>query len=194
MTFEDVYKTFDRQIWITKGSRFNAYRRLERKQNASIFSISILSLYVLIFAVLPVGLLPESINNLKDTISVIASVFILVLSLLEARKSYEVKSERLHNNAIALNELYSRWKLSKETEKKEIIKEYHDLIKHCPENHAPYDTEKFKTEYPQDFSLCKCECLCTRVKYFVLTYWLYIFLVLIPIAIPTCLLFLGHIE
>ena len=175
---EKVYKDFNSRLWVTKGARFNAYRRLTRKQNASIFSISILTLYVLILSTLPAN---EATKSLIAPVSILASVFILILSLLEARKSYEVKADRLHNNAIALNALYSQWELAKnQSEKEKVINDYHSLIKSCPENHEPCDDLLFRSQHPHEFKLDKCEVIWIQAKNFIGTYWLYVVLVVSP--------------
>lgn len=179
---EKVCEKFDRQIWRTIGARFNASRRLQRKQNASVFSISILSVYLMIEAVIP----PSFIKNIDpvsiNSVVILASVFILILSLLEARKSYELKAERLHNSAIALNKVYGMWQLDKANEvgARKCIEEYHVLISTCSENHEPIDDAVFRAAHRVDFNMCWLECKWIEIQNFIVTYWLYITLVLFP--------------
>ena len=178
---DDELKAIGQKIWVTKGARFNAYRRLSNKQKASIFSISILSVYLMAEAFIPKETLPLEAEKWRNAFVVLASAFILILSLLEARKSYELKAERLHNNAMALNKLYDSFMLSSsEDEKKKKVEEYHALIERCPENHSPCDDELFRSSQPKDFKMCYGKREWIKVKNFIQTYWLYATLVLFP--------------
>lgn len=202
---EDIENKLDRDIWITKGARFNASRRLLRKHHASIFTIAVLSFYNI-----SVSLSPELLGiggNAQD-LSIILSVFILTLSLLEANKGYNIQSLRLHQNAIDLSELYYNFqhqkKLSKKNYLNNFIKDYAQLIKNCPENHSPVDKNYFKTEHLHEFkkeftanvklhSQSKKPLICFEYKTFYYlwhrscfwfsTYWLYLLLLLSPLAL-----------
>lgn len=178
---DEEFKKFDKKIWRTIGARFNAYRRLQRRQNASIFSISILSVYLTAEAFIPEGTLPPEAEKWRKAFVVLSAVFILILSLLEARKSYELKAERLHKNAIELNQLYDTFKISSsEDEKKKKIEDYHGLIVSCPENHEPCDDALFRASRGDDFGIGCCKAVCIKTANFIHTYWLYATLVLLP--------------
>ena len=43
----------DSKIWKTKGSRFNAYRRLEKRHRLSFQATSLMSIYVAFLALVP---------------------------------------------------------------------------------------------------------------------------------------------
>lgn len=178
---EEEFKKFDKTIWRTIGARFNAYRRLQRKQNASIFSISILSVYLMVEAFVPEGTLPPEAEKWRKAFVVLAAVFILILSLLEARKSYELKAERLHNNAIELNGLYASFKISSDDDKKkEEIKRYYKLIAACPENHEPCDDDLFRAAHWHEFKMGCCKVAWIKTTNFIQTYWFYTTLVVLP--------------
>lgn len=190
----------DRDIWITKGSRFNASRRLLRKHHASIFTIAVLSFYNISISLAPEFL---GIKGNVPELSIILSVFILILSLLEANKGYNIQAERLHQNAIDLSHLYFKFvNRKKEVSLDTFINEYNQLIKNCPENHEPIDNNLFKTEHPHDFGLEKTILIMLfsrkkkpfatfKVKslsfffHVVLhwwqTYWLYFLLLILPV-------------
>lgn len=199
---ENIKKLTD-NIWITRGARFNAYRRLARKNYASIFAISILSFYNIGIALFPYTIGAE----LLAPATIAVSIFILIISLLEACKGYAVKSERMHQNAVDLNYLLNKINITEkigEEETKKFYEEYYNLIKNCPENHDPCDDKLFRTEHPQDFNLeytfkitrpfvRPLETLEFKIKkpilyfyklfYLLETFWLYVFLVGAPIAI-----------
>ena len=178
---DEEFKKFDKKIWCTIGARFNAYRRLQRRQNASIFSISILSFYLMVEAFVPEGTLPPEAENWRKAFVVLSAVFILILSLLEARKSYELKAERLHNNAMEMNRLYDTFKISSsDDEKREKIENYHALITSCPENHEPCDKTLFRASHGHEFGIGHCKAVRIKIANFIQTYWLYASLVLLP--------------
>ena len=177
----EEFTKFDKKIWRTIGARFNAYRRLRCRQDMSIFSISILSLYLMVEPFIPEGTLSTEAEEWRKAIVVLSSVFILILSLLEARKSYELKAERLHNNAMVLNKLYDLFKIeSSDDEKKKIIRDYHLSIASCPENHEPSDEALFRASHRHEFNVGFLKAICINVVYFIQTYWLYITLMLLP--------------
>ncbi|MDO8953684.1 MAG: SLATT domain-containing protein [Gammaproteobacteria bacterium] len=186
MNQHNVFERFDEQLWVTIGSRFNASRRLMIKHYASIFTVSILSLYILGINLLPLGGTCPKLAPFISPISILASVFVIILSLLEAGKGYEVKAERLHSNAMDLNALYSRWKInlnqSHAKEMNEIIIEYHEIIKSCPENHEPSDMVLFKSEHPEVFHFSKCKAYKIRFWNLIKIYMLYFILFLLPVG------------
>ena len=143
------------RIWITKGSRFNAARRLNNKYQFSLSSISILSVYgIAIPFIQNTTNNPhcQKVNDIYSAISVILSVFTLVISLLEGAKNYQIRAEKLHNNAVELSSLSRELEflvVSKSGEAEfiqeigEISARYEKLIKQCPENHELEDYTLF---------------------------------------------------
>jgi predicted nuclease with TOPRIM domain len=84
------------------------------------------------------------------------SVFILVLSLLEASKEYSIKAERLFSCANEINDLMGNLKFIQATvvdrtkleyDVKRINDEYHSLIKKVNENHDGIDYDIFRLSY-----------------------------------------------
>lgn len=181
------------RLWKTKGSRFNACRRLRRKQQISIFSISVLSVYGIsipvIQTVLDTDACPET-NNLYTVISLTLSVFILVLSLLEGANNYASKSEKMHVNAMKISSLYSELEIllvrssdpAVLSEKVDSIQHrYSEVIEECPDNHELEDYLEFQIQHRKEFNLSALKCCWIRVKYFFVNYWLYsLFVVVIP--------------
>lgn len=196
----DSLDKLDTQVWRTKGARFNAYRRLIKKHHASVFTVSILSLYNIGLNLVPYSGL-QGIVSISDlsTSSIFISVFILILSLLEFSKGYELKAERLHNNAMELSQFYSELQIVKAENQKltiDLTERYHTIIKSCPENHSPQDDNKFKTEHPHVFDLLmfsiplgekrllkinKAGFYWYIFKYNLDTYWLYCLLLTSPL-------------
>lgn len=190
---DDYVNSLKFRLWKTKGSRFNAYRRLKRRQQVSIFSISVLSVYGIsipvIQAVIDTTSCPKT-NNLYTVISLTLSVFILVLSLLEGANNYAGKSEKMHTNAIKISSLYSELEvliaINRTPESlgdgvDNIQRRYSEIIEECPENHEPEDYLEFQIQHRKDFRLSPLRCFWIKARSFFVNYWLYsLFVIVIP--------------
>ena len=213
MNFDSNYSEYihkvTENIRTTIGSRFNASRRLNNKYKFSAISISILSIFGIGTPIIQNFIDSNKclkINELYTLVSILLSIFILVLSLLEGSQNYQVKAEKLHSNAVDIStvskEIYflTNYELkiaTSETDKKKIIteikqqyKEYDDLIKRCPENHDPDDYLLFKAqnykEFKKEWLWSKRILIWLRIKY----YWLY-FVLTTTIAIIIIKLYLS---
>lgn len=153
--FEDFVNNLDRKMWITRDCRYNSDRRLKKKNTLSLTAISFLSLYVLIisiFTTIEDGNLSEATSKSLSIASIVISLFILILSLLETSKEYAIKAERLYNCANIINKLMSDLKIAKATIKDQkeleisvnkINHNYHEIISGYEENHEELDYLKF---------------------------------------------------
>lgn len=180
------------RMWKTKGSRFNAARRLNNKYQFSLSSISILSIYGIAIPLIQ-GIVKNStcqeINDIYNAISLILSVFTLVISLVEGAKNYQIRAEKLYNNAVKISSLQRELEyliVSKLNDPDfihklgEISARYEELIEECPENHEPEDYTLFMVQNRKDFNISLITELYIRIKLVVLDYWLYIFVLGIP--------------
>ncbi len=152
------------RLWKTKQSRFNASRRLNNKYRYSVASISILSIFGIGVPIIQNYIDSNQcsdINKLYTLVSILLSIFILVLSLLEGSQNYQVKADKLYSNAVNISSILKEinflieYELEKlpEDKKGKIIakirqyeKEYDNLIKQCSENHDPDDYLLFQAE------------------------------------------------
>ncbi len=173
-------------MWITKGARFNASRRLDNNYYFSLTSISILSVYGISVSFIQDKFIPESCPRVDDIyflISIILSIFTLTFSLLEGSKNHQVRAERLKLNAIEIEELcrkleYFIFHPSKSKDEKYeaffvISKEYESLIQKCPENHESEDFELFKAQHGKDFNVHPFQASVVKATLFFKYYWLY---------------------
>lgn len=184
------------RMWVTKCSRFNASRRLTNKHYWSLASISILSVYGISIPILQ-SLVDFSlcleINQIYSAVATVLSVFILVISLLEGNKNFQLRANSLHVNAVEISKLCRELEfllaqgLPKEQllfESKEISDRYEAIISDCPYNHEIQDFNLVKTQYSKDFSINYIEAFFRKYKILLLDCWLYLFPVLIfPIFI-----------
>jgi len=171
-----------RKIWITKGSRLNAYRRLSANHRGSIHAISFLSAYLLI-ASLPDALsflgLQSSLSPYSSLIFPSLSMLILVLSILEAGQDYQIKAEHLHTCSLQLHELHDRICLAlRENNSKKLRvttletanHDYNLILKSFSENHEPTDFEYFQSQHSHDFNIRWPKTMIFRMRWLLRTH------------------------
>lgn len=194
----------DRKMWITKGARFNAHQRLMSKHTWSIFTISYLAILVIIITLIqyiPAISLTAQQKDVTLIYAIALALFILILSLLEASKSHQMKAMELHNCARDVSTLYNRLRqillnpddqdgvgVSKHLT--EIASKYDEIMNRCQENHDVIDYDIFRLQHKEDFHLGLLECTRIRVES-IKTFIPYLALILIPpIAIIILIVFL----
>jgi hypothetical protein len=166
---EEYAMQLRRRIWITRGSRLNAYRRLTEANAWSNRATTFLSMYSIVaalaVAVPQFGLSAEQ-KELAGVALTALSVFTLVLSLLESQRDYAVKAERLHRNALALGALLDRLNLLRSSvtdeatlgEKLALMGAKCDsILERCPENHDPLDYAVFQAQQRREFGITAVE-------------------------------------
>ncbi len=92
-----------------KAARFNAAERLERKHVLSLFAMSMVSLYFVglsVWQAVYAPTLDEAANRLITLVSIMSSIFTLVLALIESMNDYRMKAHHMHACALAVNDLY----------------------------------------------------------------------------------------
>jgi len=128
-----------------KAARFNAAERFERKNTLSMFSMSVVSLYFVglsVWQVIYAQLLDEPTNRLITLVSIMSSIFTLVLALIESMNDYKIKAHHMHACALAVNDLYHEFKLGPPGDDgrvQEFRKRYNEIVRGCPLNHARVD-------------------------------------------------------
>lgn len=144
--------------WRTAGARYNAARRLKRRNLFATISVSL-------FAVVGVGLVvvqktyntpPGSpLDNYLTALSACLSVFLLVVNLIEWGAGNSVKADRLHQNAEELNAFWRKVDLeilklnsnlpfeSQASEMDSFLREYSEIKAKCYFNHDPIDDDLF---------------------------------------------------
>jgi hypothetical protein len=193
----DFLERLERRIWITRGSRFNAARRLSNKQYWSIASISVLSVYGISIPIIQTTFNPlacQEVNRAYFIISTISSIFILVLSLLEGSKNYQVKADRLYSNALHLSRVsrkivFFKLKINKKIsvnidELVEISDEYERLVFECSENHETEDFRLFQIQNRVYFGISPVRGFLDSLLLYIKDYWLYIISIIVfPVPI-----------
>lgn len=178
----------DRKMWITKGVRFNAHQRLMSNYIWSIGTIAYLSILVIIITLikyLPSISLSANQNDVIDFSSIVLALFILILSLLEASKSLQMKAMEFHNCARDISKLYNKLRhtltnssdidkgiISKQLV--EIASEYDNILNRCQENHDHIDFDVFRLQHKEDFNLGFIERMKIHINNMVMNYLRYL--------------------
>ena len=128
-----------------KSARFNAADRLERKHTLSMFAMSMVSLYFVglsIWQAIYAAGLSESATRLITLVSIMSSIFTMVLALIESMNDYRMKAHHLHACALGVNDLYHELKLMRAPDAgviQDFRRRYNEVVRHCPFNHARID-------------------------------------------------------
>lgn len=155
--------------WRTAGARYNASRRLHRRDLFATISLSLFSAAGIGLAVAQriYAFEPGSpADNYITALSVSLGLFLLVISLVEWGAGNAVKADRLHQNAEELNAFQRKLGLliaeksahnsvASSDESIEHLNNYEEIKARCLFNHAPLDdclfvathrhAEEFKT-------------------------------------------------
>lgn len=144
----DFAKELNFQLWVTKGARFNAGRRLQMKQKWSTYTITALALYAITANLLTVyGIAgAPGVNTQLAFGSSIMSILILIISLLEGSRRYNLHAHLFHDCARAISRCYRELRRLRtsagdgcnEDEVRRITEEYEEILNRC-ENHEDID-------------------------------------------------------
>lgn len=185
-----LYASLDKKVWKTMHSRYTASARLKNKHMYSQYSIAILSVYVLSLSIAPKFSLLCNLNlDSINFVSILLSICIIVVSLLEANNNYELKAERLYNCANELNTLLQKLKKVSDnpvdycSEVESISLEYSKIRDKYSDNHSPHDYDFFRARYYSEFKdeISKSDRYWFYVKHYFMSYAFYIFLTVIPL-------------
>jgi hypothetical protein len=158
------------RIWRTKGSRFNAYRRLATKNKVLTFVTSFSSIHLLAIGILQLTsliTLTKEQSQLLSFISIILSIIILAYSLIENGKEHGLKSERHHLCGIDLDRIYTRLELVDGNDTENIAKladNYNLVTKKYLHNHETIDDEYFQLQHPTDFTVMASKYWFSKLK------------------------------
>jgi hypothetical protein len=172
-----------------KTARFNAAERLERKHTVSLFSMSMVSLYFVglsVWQAVYAQQLDAAANRLLTLVSIMSSVFTLVLALIEAMNDYKMKAHQMHTCALAVNDLYHELKLMPAADAalvQEFRRRYNEAVRSCLFNHARVDYLLARAERDVGWA----EKAWARVRYVLDVYALYgLCMILPPLVLVLC--------
>lgn len=185
------------KIWSTKGSRFNANKRLLQVSKLSNLCNSMLSVYLIAIGLLSVyNIYNEKLynENLIAYSITCLSILLLVFGQIENAKEYSLKAKEYHNCGLELSGLYNELRIFKTlienpslddklrfTQK--ISNEYQRILEKF-ENHEPIDNDLFISKTAKYHKIRLLEVIKIKMEYYFRTSFLYHFLIVIlPIII-----------
>ncbi|RVT74984.1 SLATT domain-containing protein [Flavobacterium sufflavum] len=166
------------KLWSTKGARFAASHRSETLHRLSGQTVGYLSAYLIIVGLVNIYHLQFWMITLNDNqvnfASMSFSVLILLFSQLESSENFSLKSDRYHNCALDISELYDKLRYVKTYEnnnpdKKDILKKIsidYDKILKRNENHKPIDYSKFQLTKAPYYELNLIDRTLIRTEYY----------------------------
>lgn len=181
------------KIWTTKGSRFNANKRLLLISKLSNLSNSMLSVYLIAIGLLSVyniyndGFITQ---NILPYLMTCISILLLVFTQIENSKNYQLKAKEFHTCGIELSRLYNKLRVFKTLKTNptdiervnfanELSLEYESILEKY-ENHEPIDFELFKTRNSEYFQVNKIGLLTIFFRYYFFTQFGYHVMILLP--------------
>jgi hypothetical protein len=179
--------------WSTKGSRFNANKRLLKVADLSSLCLSMLSVYLIAVGLLSVYNIysPETIDaNLIAYSITCLSILLLVFGQIENAKDFSTKAKQFHNCGLELSSLYNDLRIFKTlndkptlNEKKEfaekISREYERILERH-ENHQPIDHNMFKASKAEYHELNKFDVFKIKADYYLKSGLIYHALIILP--------------
>lgn len=163
MTILEFSSDLRKIAWRTMGARFNASRRLKRRENFGVFSIAVFSMIGVGLAILERIYEFGSgtpLANFTTALSVALGFFVVIISLIESGNGASAKAEALYRNAEELSgfqrELGEIIAVQGDQIGREMLSkyrsEYESIKRRCPYNHEPIDDRAFRAEHPGEFT------------------------------------------
>lgn len=196
---EPEYDSLTARLWQTKGTRFSADERLRSKHKLSVFSLAILTLYLIALSIVDMldpAFVPEQYQEFVPVMVLFLSVFILVISLIENSKGHLLQADKMHQCALEIQSLYHNLDLLRKNDKdsfeerKEILEEYNNILKKYPNheeraywifranNYREKDINFWVITHPF-FKMPVSKIL--LLWYWLADFWLYLFFILSPL-------------
>lgn len=158
LIMKDFLEGLSKSAWETSCARYNASRRLKIREIFSTISIALIGLSGIALSLIQSSFgddLGNSFNNLVTAFSIILSMLLIIISLIEWGFAAGAKSEALFRNAELLNEHERKIKLyigkvendksSDSFDQADMLRDEYEKIKStCTFNHSPLDYEYHK--------------------------------------------------
>lgn len=198
---KDYLVTLRTAIWRTAGARYNAARRLKRKELFSTVSLTFFSVITICLAVIQKIYSSEIIkisglDNYLTALSILSGVFLLAISLMEWGSRNGSNADAIYKNAEDLNALQRRIQL--ELFRADAIQcswdvcnnfssEYELIQSRCDVNHAPIDNRLFLAskrlvpEFEKE-SMGFWQALAIQIVWFLSSVWYYLIFWAVSVA------------
>ena len=132
---------------LVKRARFNASKRLERKQSAGIFTLAIVALYgglISVFNLMFKHRVGGDTRDVLEYVAVVSSWLTLIIGLTEQQKNYGSNARELHDCARDVNDLQKQLAATPihgEQQLAPFLSRYREIMEKCRPNHDDVDFE-----------------------------------------------------
>ena len=157
---ESAIRDFKRSVEITRDVRFQANIRLARRQRASSYIVSLLSLYVIALSLIPNILdLNRTQSQILLACSIVLSVFVIFTSLIDGAQNFFHQGELLHQCARRVATIHHELKtidvtpdpINAKKELHSLQEQYKKALDECPVNHDNVDFLREVADKPHLF-------------------------------------------
>ncbi len=188
----DFAKELSYQLWVTKGARFHACRRLQTKQKWSSYSIAALAFYAITVNLVPVygvAFSPDT-GPLFAFVSSALSVLIIIISLLEGARQYDLRADRHHRCGLELGKIYRELRQLRTAhgdepqplpaETIQLLRERYEAILDKHENHEDVDFLLMQAKKSEWFNKGFAMRVWVRVRWYLQVSLFYHLTILVP--------------
>ena len=164
---QQEFDSFLSKMWNTRGARFVAHERLKARHRMSVFSTSMLSIYLIgLSSITLIGNenIHPDIYKMIPLLVLSLSVFVLVITLIEGSRNYLLNAEKMHSSGMEISEIYGELELALKSKKadyrlrKKLWADYNKILSKYP-NHEERQFCIFKAKnYTEpNFIFAGCE-------------------------------------
>lgn len=141
---------------ILAKTRFNAQRRLEAKASATNFGLQIANLYTIAIGILliqfPSSEVLKPASGALNYVSLLASVFVQIMALIESLKDYSGKAKAMRDCGLQVSALYQALELDPRGDW-EVLRQYDSayqrILQDTDVNHDDIDYQKWQIDEPR---------------------------------------------
>jgi hypothetical protein len=172
---------------VTKGSRFNASKRLEGRERRMALLIALASALVIALTFMSTAYrLPPTVVSDLNVVTMVASVLILAVSLIQYSNNDAVNAEQHHRCGLEINELRGQLQSMQEPVSEDNLREFSRRYAHILDkysvNHDLVDYDRYRLDHPASFKLSLIEKLFIHARSMGQTQWPNVLMAIIVVA------------
>ncbi|MFK4620058.1 SLATT domain-containing protein [Bradyrhizobium diazoefficiens] len=173
---KDAVEDLLHKMNVTKGSRFNAARRLEGRDRKMALLVALASALVIALTFVPFAYqLPKVVIADLSVATMIASVLILAVSLVQYSNNDAVNAEQHHRCGLEINELRGELAAKANMVDAEVLQRFSEryarILDRYSVNHEGVDFDQYRVEHPGKYNFGKLERARIRLRAFVAEQW-----------------------
>ena len=172
---------------VTKGSRFNASKRLEGRERRMALLIALASALVIALTFMSTAYrLPPAVVSDLNVVTMVASVLILAVSLIQYSNNDAVNAEQHRRCGLEINELRGQLQSMQEPVSEDNLREFSRRYAHILDkysvNHDLVDYDRYRLDHPASFKLSLIEKLFIHARSMGQTQWPNVLMAIIVVA------------